>query len=163
MKKNKNIFMRSNGETIVFNKALNFHYDVLEDVEVGIVLSGSEVKSLRMNNPNFADSYATFVKKELFIRNFHIPILKFGSSDKSHIPDSPRKLLLHKNELVKLSSKLVKGLTIVPSAVYFNKRGFVKIKLALAKGKKLFDKRRDLKEKDLKREISKDLKSVFLK
>ena len=71
-------------------------------------------------------------------------------------------LKIHKNEILRLQSKLVKGLTIVPSAIYFNKRGFVKVKLALAKGKKLFDKRRDLKEKDLQREVSKDLKKVFM-
>lgn len=154
--------MRMNGETIVFNKAINFHYDVLEEIEAGICLSGSEVKSLRLNNPNFADSYATFIKNEVWIRNFHIPILKFANF-KTHIPDAERKLLLHKNEILKLQNKLVKGLTLVPKSIFFNKRGFVKVTLALAKGKKLFDKRKDLKDRDLAREVSKDLKSAMIR
>lgn len=152
--------MRLNGETIVFNKSIGFHYEILDEIETGIVLSGSEVKSLRMNNPNFNESYATFIKNEVWIRNFYIPILKFANF-KTHIPDQERKLLLHKNEILKLQNKLTKGLTLVPKAVFFNKRGFVKIVLALAKGKKLFDKRKNLKEKDLAREVSKDLKHAL--
>jgi SsrA-binding protein len=160
--KKKSIFMRLNSETIAYNKSINFHYEVLEEIEVGIVLLGSEVKSLRINNPNFNDSYASFINNELFIKNLHIPILKYSyNNSKTHIPDTQRKLLLHKNEILRLQSKLLKGLTLIPSAIYFNKRGFIKIKIALAKGKKLFDKRQDLKEKDIKRNIAKDLKEAL--
>lgn len=170
-KNKKKIFMRSNGDTIVFHKRLNFDYEVLEEIEAGIVLCGTEVKSLRINNPNFNDAYAFITNKdnkninakknEILIKNFFIPILEFGNI-KNQIQNTERKLLLHKNEILRIKNKLDKGLTLVPSAIYFNKRGFVKVKLALVKGKKLFDKRRDLKEKDLARETSKDLKKAFL-
>ncbi len=155
-KKSKSIFMRMNNQNIAFNKAINFHYDVLEEIEVGIVLLGTEVKSLRTNNVNICDSYAVFIKNEFFIKNLNIPHLKF-SNLKNHQSDREKKLLIHKNEMIRLKNKLIKGLTLIPKSIYFNSRGFIKIKIALSKGKKLFDKRREMKEKDIKRDQLKNM------
>jgi len=155
-KKSKSIFMRMNNQSIAFNKAINFHYDVLEEIEVGIVLLGTEVKSLRTNNVNICDSYAVFIKNEFFIKNLNIPHLKF-SNLKNHQSDREKKLLIHKNEMIRLKNKLIKGLTLIPKSIYFNSRGFIKIKIALSKGKKLFDKRREMKEKDIKRDQLKNM------
>lgn len=155
-KKSKSIFMRMNNQNIALNKAINFHYDVLEEIEVGIVLLGTEVKSLRTNNVNICDSYAVFIKNEFFIKNLNIPHLKF-SNLKNHQSDREKKLLIHKNEMIRLKNKLIKGLTLIPKSIYFNSRGFIKIKIALSKGKKLFDKRREMKEKDIKRDQLKNM------
>ena len=151
------IKMRSNGQSIAINKAAKFHYDILEDAEAGIVLKGAEVKSLRMYNANIMDAYAFFKDGELFIKNLDIPNIQFATQKKFD-PRDVRKLLLHKRELKKFIGKLTKGLTIIPLAIYFTKRGFVKVKLGLAKGKKLFDKKRELKDRDMKREVARDIK-----
>ena len=153
--------MRINGARIAHNKSASFHYEILNDLEAGIVLTGSEVKSLRLHNPHMGDAYATFIGRELFLKNFNIPIVTFGSLFKKHDSNREKKLLLHKNELIKLKNNLVKGLTIIPLDIYFNKQGFVKVKLANAKGKKLFDKREDIKSKDIKRESAMAIKSCF--
>jgi SsrA-binding protein len=150
--------MRPNGQSIIYNKAAKFHYDLHEgdDLEVGIVLKGSEVKSLRMHNPNIMDAYAFIKDGELFVKNLDIPVVQF--SREKHDPKGERKLLLHKKELAKISGKLIKGSTIIPLSLYFNKRGFVKMKISIAKGKKLYDKRREQKEKDIKRETLRSAK-----
>lgn len=151
--------MRENGQSIVYNKTAKFHYEIIEDIEAGIVLAGSEVKSLRIHNPNISDAYATFINGELFLRNLDIPAIQFATQ-KKHEPKETRKLLLHRRELRKISSKLIKGLTLIPLGIYFNKRGYVKVKLAIAKGKKLYDKRRVAKEKDMKREVAREMKTL---
>lgn len=151
--------MRENGQSIVYNKTAKFHYEILEDIEAGIVLVGSEVKSLRMHNPNLSDAYATFINGELFLRNLDIPTIQFATQ-KKHNPKETRKLLLHRRELRKISIKLIKGLTLIPLGIYFNKRGYVKVKLAIAQGKKLYDKRRVAKEKDMKREVAREMKTI---
>ena len=151
--------MKANGQSIAINKAAKFHYNILEDIEAGIVLQGAEVKSLRMHNANIMDAYAFFKDGELFIKNLDIPNIKFATQKKFD-PKEVRKLLLHRRELNKLAGKLVKGLTIIPLSIYFTKRGFVKVKLAIAKGKKLFDKRRELKEKEAKRDVARSIKNV---
>lgn len=162
MKKSKKTSMRQNGFNIVFNKSARFDYEILEDFEAGIVLVGSEVKSLRLYNPNFNDTYASFTGGELFLKNFNIPSLEYAKLQ-PHDPMRFKKLLMHKNELVRLNNKLVKGLTIVPLSVYFNKRGLIKVQLGLARGKKEFDKRQDIKNKDLKREVARDMKNFVLR
>ena len=155
MKKNST-YMRSNGQSIVYNKAAKFHYDLLDDLEVGIVLKGSEVKSLRIHNPNIMDAYAFIKGGELFVKNLDIPVISFARE--KHDPKGERKLLLHKRELAKISGKLVKGLTIIPLGLYFNKRGLVKMKISIAKGKKLYDKRREQRDKDVKKETMRDMR-----
>lgn len=149
--------IRPNGQSIAVNKAAKFHYDILEEAEAGVVLKGAEVKSLRMHNPNIMDAYAFFKDGELFIKNLDIPNIQFATQKKFN-PRDTRKLLLHRRELNKFMGKLTKGLTIIPLSIYFTKRGFVKIKLGIARGKKLYDKRRELKERDVKREVARDIK-----
>ena len=136
--------MRSNGQSIVYNKAAKFHYDLLDDLEVGIVLKGSEVKSLRLHNPNIMDAYAFIKNGELFVKNLDIPVISFARE--KHDPRGERKLLLHKRELAKISGKLVKGL---------------KMKIYIAKGKKLYDKRREQRDKDMKKETMRDMKMAM--
>jgi len=133
---------------------------MLEKFEAGIVLSGAEVKALRAKRVNLQDSYCRFIKGELFLMHAHIAHLE--TANKHFAPDTrtPRKLLLHKKELEKLYVKVHKeGLTIVPLMLYFNERNLAKASIAIAKGKKLHDKRADLKEKTLEREASQAIKN----
>jgi len=121
------------------------------------VLSGTEVKSLRMGKANLNDAFAQIRSGEAFLNNLHISPYEFGNRE-NHDPDRARKLLLHKKEIVKLFSKIrEQGYTLIPLRLYF-KEGMVKAELGLAKGKKLYDKREDLKQKDHKREIAQALK-----
>lgn len=135
------------------NRRAAFEYFFLENYECGIVLVGSEVKSLRLGQASIAEAFCTFMGEELFLRNMTIqPYDKaktFG-----HEPVRDRKLLLHRKELKKLQRKLKdQGVTIIPVRAFFAENGMVKVEIALAKGKKTFDKRESLKEKDLKREM----------
>lgn len=142
------------------NKKAGHDYEILDKFEAGIVLSGSEVKALRAKRANLNDAYCRFVKGELFVLNAHIAHL--DTANKHFAPDTraPRKLLLHKKELLKLHEKMHKeGLTIVPLMIYFNERNRVKVNIAVARGKKLHDKRADLKEKTLNREAQQAIKN----
>lgn len=146
--KNNNI---SSGE-IVRNKKALFNYELIEKYETGIVLLGTEVKSLREHSVNMSDSYASFKKGELFIVNMHISPYHFGNRN-NHEPLRERKLLMKKREINRLLGKVKEqGLTLIPISLYFSK-GKVKVELALAKGKKLHDKRETLKRKTLDREM----------
>ena len=139
-KKNNSV---SSGE-IARNKKALFNYEVIEKFEAGIVLLGTEVKSLRDRGVNMADSYASFKKGELFIVNMHISPYHFGNRN-NHEPLRERKLLMKKREIKRLYGKIKEqGLTLIPISLYFS-RGKVKVELALAKGKKLHDKRETLK------------------
>lgn len=145
---------------IAQNKKARHDYEILEKFEAGIVLSGSEVKALRAKRANLADSFCRFIKGELHLMNAHISHLE--TTNKHFSPDTrvPRKLLLHKKELQKLYVKVHKeGLTIVPLMLYFNERNLVKVSIAIAKGKKLHDKRADLKAKTLDREAKQAMKN----
>ncbi len=137
------------------NKKASFEYHLLQTYEAGIVLTGTEVKSIRAGKANINEAYCTFDKNgELWIKNMHISEYKLGTYY-NHEPKRDRKLLLKKSELKKLHRKVMeKGFTIVPVKVYFSERGLVKIEIALAQGKKSFDKRHSIKEKDMKREGS---------
>ena len=151
--KNNNI---SSGE-IVKNKKALFNYELLEKYEAGIVLLGTEVKSLRERAVNMSDSYASFKKGELFIVNMHISPYHFGNRN-NHEPLRERKLLMKKREIKRLFGKVKEqGLTLIPISLYFSK-GKVKVELALAKGKKLYDKRETLKRKTLYREMERYIK-----
>jgi SsrA-binding protein len=142
------------------NKKAKHDYEIIEKFEAGIVLAGAEVKALRAKRANLADAFCRFIKGELHLMNAHIAHLE--TTNKYFVPDTraPRKLLLHKKELGKLYVKVHKeGLTIVPLKIYFNERNIAKVSIALARGKKLHDKRADMKEKTLKREAEQAMKS----
>ena len=147
----------SSGE-IVKNKKALFNYELVEKFEAGIVLLGTEVKSLRERSVNMSDSYASFKKNgELFIVNMHISPYHFGNRN-NHEPLRERKLLMKKRELKRLYGKIrEQGLTLIPVKLYFA-RGKVKVELALAKGKKLHDKRETLRRKTLDREMERYIK-----
>ncbi|MCL2847929.1 MAG: SsrA-binding protein SmpB [Firmicutes bacterium] len=139
------------------NKKVFFEYEIDEKFEAGIVLVGSEVKSIRLGNVRIADSFCFFEKGELWLKNCHITPYEKGSYFNEDAKRS-RKLLLNKRELDKLVGKIkTKGLTLVPTMIYFNKNR-VKVEIVLAKGKKLHDKRQSIKEKDLKREADRAVK-----
>lgn len=141
------------------NKKAFHDYEILERLEAGIVLKGSEVKSLREGRANLKDSYGKVENGEIFLHHFYIS--EYPNSFKKHNPFRKKKLLLKKQEIRRLERKTEeKGLTIVPLSVYFNEKGLAKVEIALAKGKKLFDKRRALKEREVKRQIEKKLKNL---
>ncbi len=136
---------------ICLNRKASFNYFFLDILEAGIALKGSEVKSLREGKGSIADSYAVDNNGELFLINSHIPLYK-QSSYNNHDPKDNRKLLLNKREINKLIGKInQEGLTIIPTKMYFLK-GKVKVELAVAKGKKLYDKRQVKKTRDWNRE-----------
>ncbi len=134
------------------NRRASFEYFFLETFTTGVVLMGTEVKSVRQGKFNMSDSYCLFHEDELYIKNLHIsPYEK--STHYNHEPLRDRKLLLKRRELKRLILKLKdQGLTIVPTRLYINDRGLIKFEIALAKGKKNYDKRETIKERDLKRE-----------
>ncbi len=145
-------------EKIICNNKKAYHdYFIEEKIEAGMVLTGTEVKSLRMGKANLNDSFATVKSGEAFLNNLHISPYDFGNRE-NHDPDRMRKLLLHKKEITKLFSRIrEQGYSLVPLRLYF-KNGMVKVEMGLAKGKKLYDKRQDMKQKDQKREISQAFK-----
>lgn len=147
------------GEKLICNNKKAFHnYFIEEKFEAGMVLRGTEVKSLRMGKANLNDSFAQVKNGEAFLNNLHISHYDFGNRE-NHDPDRIRKLLLHKKEIEKLHSKVrEQGYSLVPLRLYF-KNGLVKVEMGLAKGKKLYDKREDMKKQDQKREIAQALKS----
>jgi SsrA-binding protein len=133
---------------IATNRKAYRDYEVLESLECGIELKGSEVKSLRAAKINLNDSFARFEEHEIFLYNAHIS--HYAQASYLNVdPDRHRKLLLHKKQLERTKSKLTqKGLTLIPLKIYFNDRGFAKIELGLCKGKKLYDKREDVKRRE---------------
>ncbi len=135
----------------ITNRKAYHNYIILERYTAGIVLLGSEVKSIRLHKASLTDGYIYIVKNELFLHGLHISCY-INSGSFIPDPDRDRKLLLHKKEILKIASKVKKrGLTIIPIKLYF-KNGRVKVELSLAKGKKLFDKREDLKAKEIERD-----------
>lgn len=143
---------------ITDNRKAKHDYLLLEKFEAGIVLVGTEVKSLRAGRVNLKDSYAQVDNGELFLYNVHISPYEQGSFSNVD-PVRKRKLLMHKREIMRLLGKVKeKGLTLVPTKMYFS-NGRVKVEIALAQGKKLHDKRESQKQKDAKREIDKAMKA----
>lgn len=141
------------------NKKAYHDYFILDSYEAGIELMGTEIKSIRKGNLNLKDAFIKIKNNEAYLENMHVSPYEQGNRF-NHDPMRTRKLLLHKKEILKLVNKLKEGgLTIVPTKVYFNNSSKAKVEIALAKGKKLYDKRQDLKEKDAKREIQKSLKN----
>jgi SsrA-binding protein len=146
------------GEKLICNNKKAFHeYFIEEKFEAGMVLKGTEVKSLRVGKANLNDSFALVRGGEAFLHNLHISPYDFGNRE-NHDPDRMRKLLLHKKEIDKLFGKVrEQGYTLIPLRLYF-KEGKAKVELGLAKGKKLHDKREDMKKKDMKRDVAVALK-----
>lgn len=143
---------------ITNNKKASFNYFLSSFIECGIELKGSEIKSIRDNKISINDAYCIIRNSEVFVINMNISTY-IKSSVFNHDPLRKRKLLLHKNEILKLNNKIIKeGYTLIPTKVYF-KYGLCKIEIALAKGKKLYDKREDIKKKDIKRNLEKVLKN----
>ncbi len=139
------------------NRRANFEYELLEKYEAGLVLTGSEIKSIRAGKANINDAYCHFKNGELFIKNMHIS--PYGSGFGTHEPTRERKLLLHKSELKKLHRAVKEdGMTIVPVRLFINKKGWAKLIIALAKGKKLYDKRESIKKRDVERELKRKFK-----
>lgn len=134
------------------NRRASFEYFFLEEFTAGLSLTGTEIKSIRQGKVNFQDAYCLFMDGELFIRSLHISPYTEGTHY-NHDPMRDRKLLLTKREMRKLNENLKdQGLTIIPVRLFTSERGFAKLNIALAKGKKLYDKRESIKEKDIKRE-----------
>jgi SsrA-binding protein len=142
----------------ILNKKARFHYHLLETFEAGLVLTGSEVKSLRGGRANLVDAYAVVRKGELWLLNSHISTYP-PAAQNNHVPTRTRKLLLHAREVERLMGKMQeKGLTLVPTKLYFNARGMAKCELALAKGKAQHDKRDTIKKRESDRAMHRALK-----
>ncbi len=136
---------------LLLNKKARFNYFIDETLECGIELQGTEVKSLRENRFSFGDSYARIKDGQLYLIGFHISPYLFGNLH-NHEPERERKLLVHKEEIRKLRKKVEeKGFTLVPIKVYL-KNGLIKVELGICRGKKLYDKRETIKQRDLERE-----------
>ena len=146
---------------IASNRRARHEYDILETYEAGIELTGTEVRSLRDNNCQLKDCYVLIRGGEAWLHNVHIAPYRNGGWDNVD-PDRKRKLLLHKREIRLLDQKTrEKGLALVPLSMYFNENSLVKIELALARGKKLHDKRQSMAERDAKRDIERALKERY--
>ena len=145
---------------ITTNRKARYDYIVLDTFEAGIVLQGTEVKSLRNGRANLVDSYAAVNRGEVYLHNMHISQYDQGSHF-NHDPTRTRKLLLHKVEIRRLTGRVVeRGLTLVPLKLYF-KRGRAKVELALVKGKKQYDRRRTIAERDARRDAEREMKARF--
>ncbi|RPI75970.1 MAG: SsrA-binding protein SmpB [Ignavibacteriales bacterium] len=147
----------TNEKNITVNRKARHEYSILQTFEAGIVLTGTEVKALREGKANLVDSYASLIKGEVWLNSAHISEYKHGNIN-NHDPVRSRKLLLNKSEIRKLIGKVKeKGLTLIPLRLYF-KKGKVKVELALAKGKKVYDKRESIAKRDLQRDQERKFK-----
>ena len=146
--------MSKQQQLTIKNKRAAFEYSFLSTYKAGIMLTGTEVKSIREGKANLTDSFCILTNGELWVKNLHISEYSHGSYN-NHDTKRIRKLLLNKSELTKLQSKMKeKGNTIIPIQIFFNERGIAKLEIALARGKKEFDKREGIKKRDIEREIS---------
>jgi SsrA-binding protein len=144
--------------TEIRNRQAYFDYFIDDKYDAGMVLTGTEVKSLRAGRASFNDSYCFFHRGELWIKSLHIAEYSHGTSA-NHDPVRERKLLLNKKELRKIESKIKeKGITVVPLRIFFSDKGLAKIELGLGKGKKQYDKRETIKQRDTQREMKKFIK-----
>ena len=144
----------------ILNRKASFNYFIQEEIECGIVLTGTEIKSIREGKANIKDSYAIIKNNECFLLNMHITKYKEGNIF-NHEENRTRKLLLHRKEILKLKNSLeLEGLTLIPLKLYF-KGNKLKVSLGICKGKKLYDKRESLKEKDQNREKSRLMKNNY--
>lgn len=143
-------------KVIVKNKKAHLEYNIIETYTCGIVLKGTEIKSIRAGKVNINDAYCIFLWDELWIKNMHIAEYQYGNIY-NHDPKRDRKLLLNRHELKRLQTKnKEKGMTIIPIKLFINERGLAKLEIALAKGKKLYDKRESIKKRDIQRELERE-------
>lgn len=150
--------MKQTNTISIKNKRASFEYAFIDKYVAGIQLTGTEIKSIREGKANINDGFCVFIKNELFIRNMHIAHYFDGTYNNVE-EKRDRKLLLNRQELKKLGGKLKdQGLTIIPLRLFISVKGFAKLEIALAKGKKLYDKREDIKKRDIKRDIDRQLK-----
>ena len=150
--------MAEEDRVVATNRRARHEYEILETFEAGLVLRGTEVKSLRTGQVNFKDSYASVRNSELWLLGCHISPYSHGT-DANHDPERDRKLLLHRREITRLTGKVAeRGLTVVPLKLYF-KNGRAKIEIGLARGKKLHDKRATLRERETRREMDKAIRA----
>jgi SsrA-binding protein len=144
----------------ILNKRAKFDYEIIEEYTAGIVLTGTEIKSIRLGKANITESFCEFNNHELFAINTYIQEYTFGNQF-NHKTKSERKLLLNKKELKKLEKNIdTKGLSIIPLRLFTNEKGIAKLDIALCRGKKNYDKRESLKEQDTKRDIDR-LKKMY--
>ena len=140
-------------QSIIKNKKASYEYLFLSTYSAGIMLTGTEVKSVREGKATLTDAFCIFIDGDLFVKNMHISEYKQGSYA-NHEPKRMRKLLLNKAEIRKMQSRLrEKGTTVIPIQLSFNERGYAKLEIAIARGKKTYDKRESLKEKDVRRQM----------
>lgn len=140
------------------NKKADYQYFLMDSFTAGLVLTGTEIKSIREGRANLTDSYCAFIGNELFVKQMHISEYRFGSW-LNHAAKRDRKLLLTRKELRKLQNKIKeRGFTIVPTLLYINPQGYAKLDISLARGKKFFDKRETIKAKDTRRDMERELR-----
>ena len=143
---------------ITVNKKAFYNYEIIETIEAGISLMGSEVKSIREGKVSLKDAYVSIREGEALLLNSHVSPYS-NASYNNHEPERERKLLLHRREIAKLHKKVKeRGLSIIALKLYYNKKGFVKVEIGLAKGKRLWEKKQKIKERDIKREVDRELK-----
>ncbi|MDA3812914.1 MAG: SsrA-binding protein SmpB [Candidatus Cloacimonetes bacterium] len=140
------------------NRKARHNYFFIQELEAGIVLKGSEIKSIREGKLSFKDSYANIEAGEIWLYSLHISPYKYDSVFAPD-PERKRKLLLNKREIKKIKNQIEeKGMTLIPAEIYINDKGLAKIKIALAKGKRQYDKREDIKKKDIMRDMQRNMK-----
>jgi len=147
-------------DIVIKNKKATFEYEIIESLVAGIQLVGTEIKSIRSGKANLTDSYCQFHNGELWVKNMHISEYELGTCN-NHIAKRDRKLLLQKRELLKWQRKTKEtGLTIIPLKLFLNDKGLAKLEIALCRGKKIYDKRESIREKDNQREMDRNWKSI---
>ena len=150
--------MSTTNSIVIKNKRASFDYEFIETYVAGIVLTGTEIKSIRMGKSSLVDSFCTVVQSELWVRNMYVAEYFYGSYN-NHVARRDRKLLLNRKELKKIESLSKNtGFTIVPTKLFLNEKGLAKLVIAVAKGKKSYDKRQSLREKDDKRDMDRAFK-----
>lgn len=145
-----------NSKVSIKNRKASFEYEFIQKYTAGIILVGTEIKSIRANKASISDAYCVIIDSEVIIKNLHISEYKYASFS-NHEPKRERKLLLNKQEINKIKSRVQeKGFALVPIKLFINDKGIAKLEIAVAKGKKIYDKRESIKEKDIKRNIERE-------
>ncbi|MAO01386.1 MAG: SsrA-binding protein [Flavobacteriales bacterium] len=145
-----------NSKVSIKNRKASFEYEFIQKYTAGIILVGTEIKSIRANKASISDAYCVIIDSEVIIKNLHISEYKYASFS-NHEPKRERKLLLNKQEINKIKSRVQeKGFALVPIRLFINDKGIAKLEIAVAKGKKIYDKRESIKEKDIKRNIERE-------
>ena len=145
-----------NSKVNIKNRKASFEYEYIQKYTAGFILVGTEIKSIRANKASISDAYCVIIDSEVIIKNLHISEYKYASFS-NHEPKRERKLLLNKQEINKIKSRVQeKGFALVPIRLFINEKGIAKLEIAVAKGKKIYDKRESIKEKDIKRNIERE-------